>query len=324
MKTAFITGGAGFIGSHLAEKLLNENYKLVILDNLFRGKKENIKKVLENFNNIFFEVDLIESNAIDFTKDLILKYNPSLIVHYAAINGTQYFYDQPEKVAEVNSIATYNLMTALTKAVRINNLIKPLIVFASSSEVYGEPKTLPTQENSITYARISENRDSYAISKLMSEFYIKLYSQKLNLEWLIFRIFNVYGPRMVNTKYGQVIPEFIQRLREKEWPLKIIGNGSQTRSFIYIDDHIELSYKAIQHAKKNSIYNLGNPLEVRIDELAMLIMNQMNIKPNLEYVDSRSGDHKRRCPDISKLINQIGQYDFITIEDGIKKMLSYN
>ena len=322
MKTALITGGAGFIGSHLAEKLSSEKYKVILLDNLFRGKKDNIKKVLQDSNNIFLELDLVEYSAIEFTKDLILKYKPSLILHYAAINGTQYFYDLSEKVAEVNSIATYHLMMGLTEAIKINNLIKPLILFASSSEVYGEPTTVPTHENCITYARISENRDSYAISKLMSEFYIKLFSQKLNLEWLIFRIFNVYGPRMVSTKYGQVIPELIQRLSEGEWPLKIIGDGSQTRSFIYIDDHVELSYRAIKYAEKNNIYNLGNPIEIRIDELALLIMNQMYIDPKLEYLVSRSGDHRRRCPDIFKLMNQIGQFDFIKIECGIKKMLT--
>ena len=118
---------------------------------------------------------------------LISKYKPQIIAHYAAINGTQYFYDIPHLVAEVNSISSYNLLNYI-KEVQENHLdYKPDFIFASTSEVYGEPFELPSTENAITYLRIDEKRDSYAAAKLMSEFYVKLFCESLNINWIIFK-----------------------------------------------------------------------------------------------------------------------------------------
>ena len=320
MKNILLTGGAGFIGSHLAEKFAEEGYSLVIVDNLFRGKRENIQHLLKKGNSLF-EYDLVDYDSIDALKALILEYRPSYILHYAAINGTQYFYDIPEKVAEVNSIGTYNLLKALTAANNENQQIKPLLVFASTSETYGEPFQLPTKEDDVTYARISEIRDSYAVAKLMSEFYVKLYAQKLGFDFIIFRIFNVYGPRMIGTRYGQVIPEFVQRLELGEYPLNILGNGAHTRSFIYVDDHVALTYAAVTKAKRNEVYNLGNPTETSIIDLARLTMTKLGMEPKFNFLPERSGDHKRRVPDITKLLNQIGEFRFTTLEEGLDQML---
>jgi nucleoside-diphosphate-sugar epimerase len=319
---ALITGGAGFIGSHMSQKLVNNNYKLIIIDNLFRGSLENIKDILKDENNKFYNIDLVTHKSISKLKDIFIKYKPDLIIHYAAINGTQYFYDEPTKVSTVNSISTYNVLEALKIAKKIVK-VNPKFCFASTSETYGEPFNIPTSENDVTYARIDQDRDSYSAAKLMSEFYTRLYCKELKIDFLILRIFNVYGPKMIGTKYGQVIPEFISRILQGEYPLKILGKGNHTRSFCYIDDHINLTFNLINSKCSNQIINLGNPEEISILDLATKVMDQMNLKPKFEFTKEREGDHLRRCPNIMKLLDYTGGYNFLSLEDGLKRTIKY-
>ena len=319
-KRALITGGAGFIGSFFCDRLYKEGIYFTVIDNLFRGKLENISALL-NSENKFINLDLIYSKSIDQVAQVLIKEQPDLIIHYAAINGTEYFYDFPAKVIEVNSIGTYNTLQAIKKARKKGFDKKALFVFASTSEVYGEPFKLPTTENDITYSRIFLDRDSYAIAKLASEFFTRLFCKELNLNWIILRIFNVYGPRMISSKYGQVIPEFINRLKKGEYPLRIIGNGQQTRSFCYIDDHIELTWRLIcNEYSYNDVYNIGNPYEIKILDLAKTIMKKIGLKPNFTFTEGRKGDHKRRKPDISKILDVVGLYNFISLEKGIDNL----
>lgn len=324
MKKAIVTGGAGFIGSYMSKRLVKEGYYVFILDNLFRGRKENIKDILIDGTAELINVDLSDFSCKSIWSELFKKNQDiELIIHYAAINGTQFFYDKPQEVAKVNSIATYHLMESLLE--NQDSLYDNLkLFFASTSETYGEPYNIPTTENDLTYFRINEDRDSYAVAKMMSEFYVRLYSSKINLDYVIMRIFNVYGPKMVGTKYGQVVPEFISRLKKGEYPLKLIGNGQQKRSFIYIDDHIELTWRLIKSDVKNEVINLGNDQEISIGELAQNIMSLMDLEPKFEITEERSGDHMRRRPDISKLLNVVGDFNFTELDSGLKKCLFYD
>lgn len=321
-KTALITGGAGFIGSHMCHKLVENGYSLIIVDNLFRGSLNNIKDILSLESNKFYNIDLASNQCISQVKDILIKYKPDLIIHYAAINGTQYFYDQPTKVSTVNSISTYNVLEALKIAKNLTKL-NPKFCFASTSETYGEPFNIPTNENDLTYARVLQDRDSYSAAKLMSEFYTRLYCKELEVDYIILRIFNVYGPKMIGTKYGQVIPEFISRILQGEYPLKIFGKGNHTRSFCYIDDHINLTFNLINSNCSNQIINLGNPIEISILDLASKVMNRMNLNPKFEFIKEREGDHLRRCPDISKLLSYVGNYKFISLDSGLDKTIDY-
>lgn len=315
-----ITGGAGFIGSHFCEKIVQSGANFICIDNLFRGKKSNIDLLLKDDKNIFKNIDISEYKSIQAISDFLIKYEPDYIIHYAAINGTQYFYDIPFDVSEINSVGTYNLLKAIGLAIK-NNEYKPKIVFASSSEVYGDPTNIPTSELDITYLRIEELRDSYAAGKLMSEFYIRTFCYQFDLPYYIYRIFNVYGPRMIGTKYGQVIPEFIQRLKGGEYPLSIIGNGMQTRSFCNVVDHVELAWRAMHNATPNNIYNIGNTSEINMLDLAKLIMTKMNLAPEFNHLEKRSGDPQRRSPDISKLLNEIGDYKFLSLSEGVDRLI---
>lgn len=318
---ALVTGGAGFVGSHLCDELISRDYVVSVWDNLFRGKLENIKGILQDDNNHFEDIDMADSHSIDRMAEIIVEERPELIFHYAAINGTMYFYDIPAKVLETNAGATYNLMLALRKAHEIMPDYAPTIIYASSSEVYGEPLHLPSNENDVTYVNVESTRDSYAAAKLIGEFYVKLMAEELNMPYYIMRLFNVYGPRMVGTKYGQVIPEFITRLKEGEYPLKIYGDGTQTRSFCYVTDNARMTTDLAESDAPSGVYNIGNPDEITIGELAGIVMRKLDLEPKLETSPALAGDHARRWPDVSKLIDVVGEQDLVGLSEGIDKMI---
>lgn len=317
---AIVTGGAGFIGSYLCEELVKRNISISVWDNLFRGNMDNIRHLL-NDTNRFFNIDLSDSKNIEQMVALLLEEKPRYIFHYAAINGTQYFYDIPAKVLEVNVAITYNLMLALREVKKIDPSFYTKMIYASSSEVYGEPFNVPSKEFDITYVNTEHVRDSYAISKLIGEFYVKLIGQEIGIEWIVMRLFNVYGNRMVGTKYGQVIPEFINRLKNGEYPLKIYGNGEHKKSFCYVSDNVEFTIDLALSKVINDTFNIGNSTEISIKELGSFIMEKMGMKPLFEYLPERIGDHKRRCPDTSKLHSVIGKKEYLTLDLGINLML---
>lgn len=317
---AIVTGGAGFIGSHLMEELISRGIAVTAWDNLFRGKLENIQHLLRD-NNRFVNLNLAQHDRIGEMARLILEERPELIFHYAAINGTQYFYDIPAQVLEVNMAATYHLMLALREVKRQAPDYSCKVIYASSSETYGEPFSLPTKESDITYVDVSHIRDSYAMAKLGGEFYVKLIAEELGFHYTVLRLFNVYGPRMVGTKYGQVIPEFIQRLSEGEYPLNIYGNGEHKRSFCYVSDNVRMTVDMALSDAGDGVYNIGNSHEISILELAELIMRKMGMEPAVHFLPERVGDHKRRCPDTAKLHRAIGVQSYMPFETGIDRML---
>lgn len=319
---AIVTGGAGFIGSYLMEELISRRYSVIVWDNLFRGKLENIRNLL-NENNKFVNIDLAFEENVPQMTEMIVKEQPNLIFHYAAINGTQYFYDIPSKVLEVNTMATKNLMNAVRNAKKQVPDYKCKVIYASSSETYGEPFSIPSKETDVTYVNIDHIRDSYAAAKLIGEFFVKLIAEEMGMNYIILRLFNVYGPRMVGTKYGQVIPEFIQRLYEGEYPLKIYGKGEHKRSFCYVTDNVKMTVDAALIDCPNGVYNIGNTHEISIHELGSIIMKKLGKKPQFQYLPERVGDHKRRCPDINKLCQIIGERKCINLEQGIDLMLSH-
>ena len=317
---SLITGGAGFIGSHLAKSLVAQNEFVGIIDNLFRGSLSNLD-TLSDTEMEFFNFDLADYKNFETLVNLLERYRPKKIFHYAAINGTQHFYDHPELTQKTNSLATLMLVEAIKKVYSVYDA--PYLIFASTSENYGDPLVVPTSETDTTYVNIESVRDSYAAAKLMSEFYVRYGALGDHYQYLILRIFNVYGPNMVGTKYGQVIPEFIARASGGEYPLKIIGDGTQTRSFCFIEDHINLTLKLINSKRaENSVVNLGNPTEISIKELAVKVLNHLGIEPLLVFTDQRAFDTQRRCPDLSYMLSLVGDYQFIDLDTGLEKMLN--
>lgn len=307
MKT-IITGAAGFLGSFLSNELLENGYDVIGIDNFFRGKKEYLPK---HKNFTFYKIDLV--NEGDKFSKIVKKEKPEFLFHYAAINGTKYFYDIPYKVINDNIRMTQNVLEACTKST-----IKK-IIYASSSETYGEPLQVPTPETHPILLNIHTDRDSYASSKAICDFYVKLFAKQNNIEYLILRIFNTYGPHMDTSEYGQVIPEFIKKMFKDE-QFTIIGNGQQTRSFCYVEDHTRLVRKLAEKVS-NEVVNVGNDKEIKIVDLAKILHELENKKFDPKYLQGREYDHKRRCPDISKLKKLINDKPKISLEEGLKKTI---
>jgi nucleoside-diphosphate-sugar epimerase len=305
---ALVTGAAGFLGSYLSEELLESDYEVVGVDNFFRGKKEYLP---DHKKFKFYELDLVKE-FLKFFK-LVKKEKPKFIFHYAAINGTKYFYDVPYQVLNDNIIITQNVLNAC-----INSTVEK-IIYASSSEIYGEPLEIPIQETHPILLNVHTDRDSYASSKAIGEFYIKLFAKENNIDYVILRIFNTYGPHMDTSEYGQVIPEFINKMYNDK-KFKIIGEGDNTRSFCYVLDHTRL-VKKLAEKISNEIVNVGNNKETKIVDLAELIHNLEKKKFNPKFLPGREYDHKRRCPDISKLKNLINDEPKIPLGDGLKRTI---
>ena len=305
---ALITGAAGFLGSFLSQELLENEYQVIGIDNFFRGKKEYLPDH-ERFT--FHKIDLVEepNKIIDVFKNE----KPDLVFHYAAINGTKYFYDIPYKVINNNVRMTQNVLDAC----RDSSVKK--IVYASSSEVYGEPLKIPTPENHPILLNINTDRDSYASSKAICDFYVKLFAKEEKIKYLILRIFNTYGPHMDTTEYGQVIPEFTDKLFSGK-KFSIIGNGEHTRSFCYVSDHTRLARK-LSEKINNEIVNLGQDKETKILDLAKMMHRIIGKKFDPVYLPEREYDHKRRKPDIIKLKKLINDFPKIALEEGLQKTI---
>ena len=301
----FVTGAAGFLGSFLCEELLKNGYNVIGFDNFFRGKEEYLPKH-KNFS--FHKIDLTK-DVTEFEK-IIIKEKPIWLFHYAAINGTKYFYDIPFQVTDDNVSMTQNVLKAC-----INSSVKK-IIYASSSEVYGEPMQVPTPENHPIILNVHTDRDSYASSKAINEFYVKLFAKEHNVDFLILRIFNTYGPHMDTSEYGQVVPEFINKMY-KDDKFTIIGNGNHTRSFCFVSDHTRLVLKLAEKIS-NEIVNVGNNKEIKIFDLAKNIHEIENKKFEPKFLPEREYDHKRRQPDITKLKSLINDYPKVSLEEGLK------
>lgn len=315
MKNILITGAAGFIGSFLTEELIKRGYAITGLDNLFRGSIKNLAGVLDNPDFEFVYLDLAEPKAHEKIRKIIIDRKIEVVFHLAAINGTEYFYDSSFMVLDVNTRATQAIISAI-EGTSVN-----YIVYASSSEVYGEPMQIPTPEEHPVLLNSYANRDSYSASKVLGDFYTRIGAVKYNIDFLSIRFFNQYGPRMVGNKYGQVIGEFITRCLRGE-DFTIIGDGSHTRSFCFVSDATYAMAELLEK-RATGFVNIGNDYEISILELAELIHDKLDLKFNPIFLPERPNDHKRRCPDISLLKSYLPNLKLTPLDEGLDITLEY-
>lgn len=314
LRKILVTGAAGFIGSFLCEQLVMHGHSVVGIDNFFRGKPENIENLHNNKDFFFVELDLSLEKNIAKLEGLISIHHINTIFHLAAINGTEYFYERPLFVLDQNIKITQNLLAALSSPVEY-------IIYTSSSEVYGNALEYPTKEQHPILLNAKADRDSYAASKAIGDFYVRLFAKQNNMHSLIIRIFNLYGERMDGTRYGQVVPEFVNRmLRDEEF--YIIGNGNQTRSFCYIEDAV-FAMCELMKKRVTGIINLGYDEEISIATLAKTIHELENKKFNPVFISERPDDHKRRCPDISFLKSLLPGLKFTPLKLGLKRVIDF-
>jgi nucleoside-diphosphate-sugar epimerase len=312
-----VAGGAGFVGSFLCDRLLDDGHKVLCVDNLSSGKKNNISKNIGKTNFTFFEHNIIHP----FLKVDVLNLNKvEAIFHLASpaspnIQSKVSYMQHPIETMLVNSQGSYQLLELARKN-------KSIYIYASSSEVYGEPKEHPQNEKYFGNVNPVGPRSCYDEAKRFGESLAFSYFRKHKIDARIIRIFNTYGPRM-DKDDGRVVSNFIVWALTNK-PLKIYGDGSQTRSFCYISDLVEGLIKVLETKEmKGEVVNLGNNSEFTIQELAMLVVEILGIKPNIKYEHLPIDDPSRRKPDLQKAIRLLNYQPHVNLYDGLEKTIQY-
>lgn len=304
-KTALITGGAGFIGSHLCERLLKEGYRVICMDNLITGKKENILHLLGNPDFKFIQHDV--SKYIDIKEDL------DFILHFASPASPIDYQLYPIQTLKVGSLGTHNTL-GLAKAKKAKYLL------ASTSEIYGDPLVTPQKEDYWGNVNCVGPRGVYDESKRFAEAITLAYHRTHKIDTKIARIFNTFGEKMRKND-GRAVPNFITQALNNQ-PLTVYGNGSQTRSFCYIEDLVEGIYKLMLSALKEPV-NIGNPNEVTVLKLAEKIIKLANSKSGIIHKSLPEDDPKIRCPDIERAERQLRWAPRISLEKGLTQTITW-
>ena len=319
-KRILITGGAGFIGSHLCERLINDGHEVICLDNYFTGNKTNVSHLMDHQRFELIRHDVTEPILIeaDWIFNLACPASP---IHY------QY---NPVKTIKVNVLGALNML-GLAKRV------KARILQASTSEVYGDPDVHPQTEEYWGNVNPVGKRSCYDEGKRVAETLFFDYMRQNKVDIKVVRIFNTYGPRM-SFDDGRVVSNFIVQALKNE-PITMYGDGSQTRSFCYIDDMIEgmirmMDYETGEYIRERDYtkqylsgypgpINLGNPHEVSIYSIAKLVIELADSKSEIVFRPLPEDDPKRRCPDITKAESILEWQPSVQLEEGLRKTVDY-
>ena len=298
-----VTGGAGFLGSHLIDKLMNLNQEVICLDNYFTGSKSNINRWLGHPNLEIIRHDVTEPIQLEVDQ----------IWHLACPASPIHYQENPIKTAKTSFLGTYNMLGLARR-------VKARFLLASTSEVYGNPKESPQSESYHGYVNPVGPRSCYDEGKRVAETLCSDYQRIHNLDIRIMRIFNTYGPRM-KANDGRVVSNLIcQALQNK--PLSIYGDGLQTRSFCYVDDLIDGMFNLMK-SNTNSPTNIGNPEEITILELAKKIKEKINPKLEIVFKPLPQDDPLKRQPDIMKAKSDLRWWPKISLDNGLDKTVSW-
>ncbi|MEW6041960.1 MAG: UDP-glucuronic acid decarboxylase family protein [Elusimicrobiota bacterium] len=300
-----ITGGAGFIGSHLCEFLLNKGHKVICIDNLITGNLKNIEDLFKNSNFLFIKQDV--------TNYLHIPGKVNAVLHFASPASPVDYLKFPIPTLKVGALGTH-------KALGLAKEKKATFMLASTSEVYGDPTVNPQPESYWGNVNPIGPRGVYDESKRFAESMTMAYHRYHNIPVRIARIFNTYGPKMRKDD-GRAVPNFIiQSLGNK--PITVYGDGKQTRSFCYITDLIKGLY-ALMNSNINNPVNLGNPYEITLLHLAITLKKLTKSRSRIIYKPLPVDDPKIRRPDITKAIELLGWKPEVLLEEGLKKTISY-
>ena len=293
-----VTGGAGFIGSHLAKHLIKNEHEVIIIDDLARGSLDNIDKIKNEIE--FHKVDISNYDKINSVID-----KPDGIFHQAALASVPQSFKEPEKYHKVNVIGTENIF-------KIGKKYSAKIVFASSSSIYGDQTRFPVQEDAEKHPLNPYGQNKLDDEKISSKYAVE------GLQVIGLRYFNVFGIGQ-NPSYAGVIPKFIERLSQHKPPI-IEGDGNQIRSFTFVDDVVRANILAFQSDSNHTFFNIATENMTTINELAeiMIKISGLDLKPI--YVKPRKGDIKKSYADISRAKKLLGWYPKINLEEGLKKI----
>lgn len=293
-----VTGGAGFIGSHLAKNLVKKDHKVSVIDSLRRGSLDNLKEIKD-------KIDFQEIDILDYNKMKSVTKNVDGIFHQAALGSVPQSFKEPEEYHRVNAIGTENVLK-LAKEFEFK------VVYASSSSVYGNQEKFPIKEDAE-----KKPLNPYGQSKLESEKFAKKYSD-LGVKVIGLRYFNVFGIGQ-NPNYAGVVPKFIERLVQHKSPI-IFGDGNQLRNFTFVDDVVEANMLAFESKTENAFINIASGVMTSVKELAeiMIRLSGLSLEPIFEK--TREGDITKSQADITLAKNLINWAPKTTLEKGLKKI----
>lgn len=312
-----VTGGAGFIGSFLVERLLYYGHRVIVLDNLSTGSKDNLKRAANSSKFEFYEGDIRDFKIVAEVSKRV-----DCIYHLAASVGVKLIVEKPIFTLETNISGFSNILRCAVHG-------KKKVLLASSSEVYGKNNNIPLSEDSDTViGTTTKRRWSYACSKIMDEFLALAYWQEYEVPIVICRFFNIIGPRQ-RGDYGMVVPRFItQALSDK--PLTVYGDGTQTRCFLNVNDLIDAITVLMEREDiVGEIFNIGSDREVSINSLASIIVNIVGSKSRIEHIPfnvvygKNFEDMERRVPDITKIKRAINFSPKYSLEDTLLEIVEY-
>tara|TARA_B100000941_G_scaffold69302_1_gene46752 strand:+ start:9536 stop:10468 length:933 start_codon:yes stop_codon:yes gene_type:complete len=300
-----ITGGAGFVGSHLIERFISKRYNVTVIDNLLTGSKKNVEPFLENDNFTFIDFDV--QNHIEINQDL------DYVLHLASAASPKAYTQHPINTLKAGSIGTINTL-GLAKAKGAKYLL------TSTSEVYGDPQISPQPET--YWGNVNPNgvRSMYDEAKRFAEAAVASYNRIYNLDTRIVRLFNTYGPKM-KINDGRVVTNFISQAISGE-DITIYGNGDQTRSFCFVDDTVLGIIKAME-SDSSEVFNIGNPNEITILQLAEKVISLTNSKSAIKFVELPEDDPMQRKPDITKANKKLDWFPKVSLEDGLMKTIEW-
>lgn len=312
MEKVLVTGGAGFIGSHLCKSLLNDGYKVVCLDNLITGKKKNIEDLMADNNFSFLEFDVSKNLPSEIVNEIS---DTKYIFHLASPASPIDYQNHPEETLLANSLGTLNVLNLAKQT-------KSKVLVASTSEVYGDPLMHPQKETYWGNVNSFGARSNYDESKRFAESASYVFLHKYDLDIRIIRIFNTYGPNM-QVNDGRVVSNFINQAIKNE-PITIYGDGSQTRSFCFVSDLVDGIKKAMFTPNtKGEVINLGNPEEYTMKDLATKIKEMTDSTSEVVFKDLPPDDPKQRQPDITKAKTLLGWEPKVSVDEGLQKTIEY-
>jgi dTDP-glucose 4,6-dehydratase len=302
---SLVTGGGGFLGSHLCDRLISEGHSVIALDNFITGNMQNVEHLKKNPKFRFIQQDVTEQISVSGNVDYIF--------HFASPASPIDYLEFPIPTLKVGALGTHKALgLALAKNAKF--------LLASTSEVYGDPLIHPQTENYWGNVNPIGPRGVYDEAKRFAEAMTFAYHRYHNVDTKIVRIFNTYGPRM-RLRDGRVVPAFIGQSLKNE-PLTVFGDGSQTRSFCYVSDLIDGIFR-LAMSKEHEPVNIGNPTEMTVKQFAEVILKITGSSSKISYKPLPVDDPKQRRPDITKARSLLGWEPKVSLEDGIKKTIDY-
>jgi UDP-glucose 4-epimerase len=310
-----VTGGAGFIASHLVDVLIEKGHRVVVIDNLSTGKKENINKKAK-----FYKIDICSPKI----EEIFKKEKPQICFHLAAQINVRKSVENPLFDAKVNILGSLNIIQNFIQLptsifqLRASKFQPPTFIFASTGgAIYGETNKVPTPEDCP-----ANPISPYGISKLTIENYLKFYKKNFGLKFISLRFSNVYGPRQDPRGEAGVVAIFIEKILKGEKPT-IFGDGNQTRDFIFVEDIVSACLKAMEYKGKKEIFNIGTGIENSINELYEILSKLLKTKIKPKYAPEKPGDLKRSCLDISLAKRELKWEPNFDLEKGLKKTINF-